>query len=34
MIFLSIVRSPTQKATCNIAITWRSSSYFFSKIPK
>ena len=32
--FLSIVRWPTQKTTCNIAITWRSSSYFFSKIPK
>jgi hypothetical protein len=28
--FLSIVRWPTQKTTCNIAITWRSSSYFFS----
>jgi hypothetical protein len=34
MIFWSIVRSPTQEATCNIVITWRSSLYLLSKIPK
>ena len=34
IILWSIVRSPTQKATCNIVISWCSSSYFLSKIPK